>query len=189
MTLVINKGFNSALAKRNRDLLELFYDNNILDSDVVLDKKIHVDMPEKNIVDIYMDVLKNNDYYLFDWEADAGATPGSMFAMGTAANMVQIFNGVLDWDGASWCQLINSFSMDSSSYDAKYSESFAKMFCTYSDEELSQDVDAMKEKLKPFDAGEWISDSMKDIDDLYDDKIGDLSRATADLKKKVVAEN
>ena len=158
-------------------------------SDVVLDKKIHVDMPEKNIVDIYMDVLKNNDRYLFDWEADAGATPGSMFAMGTAANMVQIFNGVLDWDGASWCQLINSFSMDSSSYDAKYSESFAKMFCTYSDEELSQDVDAIKEKLKPFDGGEWISDSMKDIDDLYDDKIGDLSRATADLKKKVVAEN
>ena len=158
-------------------------------SDVVLDKKIHVDMPEKNIVDIYMDVLKNNDRYLFDWEADAGATHGSMFAMGTAANMVQIFNGVLDWDGASWCQLINSFSMDSSSYDAKYSESFAKMFCTYSDEELSQDVDAMKEKLKPFDGGEWISDSMKDIDDLYDDKIGDLSRATADWKKKVVAEN
>lgn len=158
-------------------------------SDVLLDKKIHVDMPEKNIVDIYMDVLKNNDRYLFDWEADAGATPGSMFAMGTAANMVQIFNGVLDWDGASWCQLINSFSMDSSSYDAKYSESFAKMFCTYSDEELSQDVDAMKEKLKPFDGGEWISDSMKDIDDLYDDKIGDLSRATADWKKKVVAEN
>lgn len=158
-------------------------------SDVVLDKKIHVDMPEKNIVDIYMDVLKNNERYLFDWEADAGATPGSMFAMGTAANMVQIFNGVLDWDGASWCQLINSFSLDSSSYDAKYSESFAKMFCTYSDEELSQDVDAMKEKLKPFDGGEWISDSMKDIDDLYDDKIGDLSRATADLKKKVVAEN
>ena len=158
-------------------------------SDVLLDKKIHVDMPEKNIVDIYMDVLKNNDRYLFDWEADAGATSGSMFAMGTAANMVQIFNGVLDWDGASWCQLINSFSMDSSSYDAKYSESFAKMFCTYSDEELSQDVDAMKEKLKPFDGGEWISDSMKDIDDLYDDKIGDLSRATADLKKKVVADN
>lgn len=63
------------------------------------------------------------------------------------------------------------------------------MFCTYSDEELSQDVDAMKEKLKPFDGGEWISDSMKDIDDLYDDKIGDLSRATADLKKKVVAKN
>ena len=30
---------------------------------------------------------------------------------------------------------------------------------------------------------------MKDIDDLYDDKIGDLSRATADWKKKVVAEN
>ena len=158
-------------------------------SDVVLDKKIHVDMPEKNIVDIYMDVLKNNDRYLFDWEADAGATPGSMFAMGTAANMVQIFNGVLDWDGASWCQLINSFSMDSSSYDAKYSESFAKMFCTYSDEELSQDVDAMKEKLKPFNGDNWVVKSMKQIDDAYDYKIENLSKKTADLKKKMVVEN
>lgn len=158
-------------------------------SDVLLDKKIHVDMPEKNIVDIYMDVLKNNDRYLFDWEADAGATPGSMFAMGTAANMVQIFNGVLDWDGASWCQLINSFSMDSSSYDAKYSESFAKMFCTYSDEELSQDVDAMKEKLKPFNGDNWVVKSMKQIDDAYDYKIENLSKKTADLKKKMVVEN
>ena len=158
-------------------------------SDVVLDKKIHVDMPEKNIVDIYMDVLKNNDRYLFDWEADAGATPGSMFAMGTAANMVQLFNGVLDWDGASWCQLINSFSMDSSSYDAKYSESFAKMFCTYSDEELSQDVDAMKEKLKPFNGDNWVVKSMKQIDDAYDYKIENLSKKTADLKKKMVVEN
>ena len=158
-------------------------------SDVLLDKKIHVDMPEKNIVDIYMDVLKNNDRYLFDWEADAGATPGSMFAMGTAANMVQIFNGVLDWDGASWCQLINSFSMDSSSYDAKYSESFAKMFCTYSDEELSQDVDAMKEKLKPFNGDNWVVKSMKQMDDAYDYKIENLSKKTADLKKKIVVEN
>ena len=158
-------------------------------SDVVLDKKIYVDMPDKNIVDIYMDVLKNNDRYLFDWEADAGATPGSMVAMGTAANMVQIFNGVLDWDGASWCQLINSFSMDSSSYDAKYSESFAKMFCTYSDEELSQDVDAMKEKLKPFNGDNWVVKSMKQIDDAYDYKIENLSKKTADLKKKMVVEN
>lgn len=158
-------------------------------SDVVLDKKIYVDMPDKNIVDIYMDVLKNNERYLFDWEADAGATPGSMFAMGTAANMVQIFNGVLDWDGASWCQLINSFSMDSSSYDAKYSESFAKMFCTYSDEELSQDVDAMKEKLKPFNGDNWVVKSMKQIDDAYDYKIENLSKKTADLKKKMVVEN
>ena len=29
-----------------------------------------------------------------------------------------------------------------------------------------------------------FSDSMKDIDDLYDDKIGDLSRATADFEEK-----
>ena len=131
-------------------------------SDVVLDKKIHVDMPEKNIVDIYMDVLKNNERYLFDWEADAGASEGSMFAMGTAANFVQIFNGILDKDGASWSQLIN-FYLKMDSYDRKYAESFARMFCTYSDEELTQDAKAMKEKMKPFDGDNWISNSIKTL--------------------------
>ena len=63
------------------------------------------------------------------------------------------------------------------------------MFCTYSDEELSQDVDAMKEKLKPFNGDNWVVKSMKQIDDAYDYKIENLSKKTADLKKKMVVEN
>lgn len=158
-------------------------------SDVVLDNQVHIEMPQKNIVDIYMDVLKNNDRYLFDWKSDAGASEGSIFAMGTGAYFVQVFSGILDKDGASWLQLIDSFNLKMDSYDRKYAESFARMFCTYSDEELTLNVEAMKEKMKPFNGDNWVTKSIKTVDDILDDNIGDLSEKTAALKKKIVVEN
>ena len=158
-------------------------------SDVVLDNQVHIEMPQKNIVDIYMDILKNNDRYLFDWKSDAGASEGSIFAMGTGAYFVQVFSGILDKDGASWSQLIDSFYLKMDSYDRKYAESFARMFCTYSDEELTLNAKAMKEKMKPFNGDNWVAKSIKKVDDIIDDNIGDLSEKTADLKKKIDAEN
>ena len=158
-------------------------------SDVVLDNQVHIEMPQKNIVDIYMDILKNNDRYLFDWKSDAGASEGSIFAMGTGAYFVQVFSGILDKDGASWSQLIDSFYLKMDSYDRKYAESFARMFCTYSDEELTLNTKAMKEKMKPFNGDNWVAKSIKKVDDIIDDNIGDLSEKTADLKKKIDVEN
>ena len=158
-------------------------------SDVVLDNQVHIEMPQKNIVDIYMDILKNNDRYLFDWKSDAGASEGSIFAMGTGAYFVQVFSGILDKDGASWSQLIDSFYLKMDSYDRKYAESFARMFCTYSDEELTLNAKAMKEKMKPFNGNNWVAKSIKKVDDIIDDNIGDLSEKTADLKKKIDVEN
>mgnify|MGYP000207105264 FL=1 len=158
-------------------------------SDVVLDNQVHIEMPQKNIIDIYMDILKNNDRYLFDWKSDAGASDGSIFAMGTGAYFVQVFSGILDKDGASWLQLIDSFNLKMDSYDRKYAESFARMFCTYSDEELTLNVEAMKEKMKPFNGDNWVTKSIKTVDDILDDNIGDLSEKTAALKKKIVVEN
>ena len=158
-------------------------------SDVVLDNQVHIETPQKNIIDIYMDILKNNDRYLFDWKSDAGASDGSIFAMGTGAYFVQVFSGILDKDGASWSQLIDSFYLKMDSYDRKYAESFARMFCTYSDEELTLNVEAMKEKMKPFNGDNWVAKSIKTVDDILDDNIGDLSEKTAALKKKIVVEN
>lgn len=109
--------------------------------------------------------------------------------MGTGAYFVQVFSGILDKDGASWSQLIDSFYLKMDSYDRKYAESFARMFCTYSDEELTLNVEAMKEKMKPFNGDNWVAKSIKTVDDILDDNIGDLSEKTAALKKKIVVEN
>lgn len=110
-----------------------------------------------------MDILKNNDRYLFDWKSDAGASEGSIFAMGTGAYFVQVFSGILDKDGASWSQLIDSFYLKMDSYDRKYAESFARMFCTYSEEELTLNAKAMKEKMKPFNGDNWVAKSIKKL--------------------------
>ena len=64
--------------------------------------------------------------------------------MGSSAYIVQLFNGVLDTDGASWLQLMNGFCSNTDIYDAKYAQDFAKMFCTYSDEEINQSVSDIK---------------------------------------------
>lgn len=154
-------------------------------SDVVLNNKMHIEMPEKNIIDIYMDVLKNGDRYRFDWSSDAGASDGAIFAMGTSAYFVQLLGGLLDKDGASWVQLLNSFCMNTDSYDVKYANDFAKLFCTQSDDELSTGVEELKEKLEPFNGDNWVVKSMEEIGNTYDDKIGKLSEISDNLKKNM----
>lgn len=156
---------------------------------LVLDNQIHVEIPEKNLIDIYMDVLKNNERYLFDWKSDAGATDESIFEMGTSSYIVQLFNGLLENDGASWSQLIDNFCMNTDSYDSKYAKDFAKLFCTYSDTELNQIVKNMNEQMKPFNGNNWITKAISTAGELYDEKIGELSKISEDLKKKITDEN
>lgn len=47
----------------------------------------------------------------------------------------------------------------------------------------------MKEKMKPFNGDNWVAKSIKKVDDIIDDNIGDLSKKTADLKKRIDVEN
>ena len=84
---------------------------------------------------------------------------------------------------------MNGFCSNTDIYDAKYAQDFAKMFCTYSDEEINQSVSDIKESLKPFNGDNWVIKSIKKIGDLYDDKIGELSKISEDLKTKIDAEN
>ena len=66
---------------------------------LVVDNTILIDMPSKNIIDIYMDVLKNNQTYLFDWQDDIGISEKNEDTMGKASFVVTMFNGLLNMDG------------------------------------------------------------------------------------------
>ena len=105
---------------------------------LIVDNTILIDMPSKNIIDIYMDILKDNQKYLFDWQDDIGLSEENEDTMGKASAVVTMFNGILKLDGDSWVQFVQNFALDSSSYDAKYGEKLAMLFCTYSDDELEQ---------------------------------------------------
>lgn len=112
---------------------------------MVVDSTILIDMPSKNIVDIYMDIMKENQKYEFDFTDDIGISEKSLSTMADASFVVQQLSGLLKKDGASWVQAIHNFALDSSPYDAKYGEKLAMLFCTYSDSEFKEEIENMKE--------------------------------------------
>ena len=67
-----------------------------------------------------------------------------MNLIGGSSYFVNLLNGLLKADSDSWIQLMQSFVLDSSSYDSKYGENIAMLLCTESDGEL----EALKKEAK-----------------------------------------
>lgn len=63
---------------------------------MIYDSKLLIDMPEKNIVDIYMDILKENKKYQFDFTEDIGLSETDLSTMAKASFLVQQLNGLLN---------------------------------------------------------------------------------------------
>ena len=156
---------------------------------LMVDNTILIDMPSKNIIDIYVDILKENQKYLFDWQDDIGLSEENEDTMGTASAVVTMFNGLLDLDGDSWVQFVQSFALDSSSYDAKYGEELAVLFCTYSDDELEQEVKEMEKLMSHFNGKGALGKAINAIDKDLDEKIGDLLKTSNELKSKIDTNN
>lgn len=158
---------------------------------MIVDNTIVIDMPTKKIVDIYMDVLKNNNTYLFDWNSDFGYSDLNWEVIGSASHVVNMFNGLLKKDGDTWGQFIQMFAMDSSAYDSKYSETIAELFCTYSEIELKQEVANMKALMGNFDSsgilGKTLSALNKSVPS--DSDIGVLQQTCQELKDNIDASN
>lgn len=158
---------------------------------LIVDETILIDMPEKDITDIYMDILKNNETYLFDWNKDFGYSELDWKVVGSASHIVNLFNGLLNKDGASWVQLVQMFAMDSSSYDSKYSEAIAQLFCTYSDEELEQEVKNMKKLMGNFNTSGTLGKTLSALEKSVpkDADIGALQKTCEELKDKIDGSN
>ena len=114
---------------------------------LIVDSTVLIDMPTKNIVDIYMDIMKKNQKYEFDWTSDIGISEDNLLLMKDSAEVITVLNGMLKMDGESWAQMIHWFALDSSPYDEKYGEKLAMLFCTYSDSEFKAEIKNIKEVL------------------------------------------
>lgn len=158
---------------------------------LVVDNTILIDMPSKNIIDIYLDVANNSNIYSFDWNKDFGYSEIDWKITGSASHVVNMFNGLLDMDGASWVQFVQMFAMDSSAYDSKYGESIAELFCTYSDKELEQEVKHVKKIMGYFNGSGTLGKALSTLEDSMptDDDIGKLQEICQDLKDKIDGSN
>lgn len=139
---------------------------------MIADNTVLIDIPEKSITDIFMDILKNNNRYRFEWEKDFGYTDDYRDFLLIDSHLVQVFNNVLKLDGDTWLLLFQTVALDyPDAYDAKYGEELAMLICTESDKEL----EATKKQVE-----RWM--------DLFteDGKLGKiLSKYSQNLEKQV----
>lgn len=164
----------------------------LLNSSVlVVDNKFLIEMPHKNIIDIFMDITKNSNTYLFDWNKDFGYTDANWISIGMASHMVNVLNGFLDLDGASWAQLVQTLMLRNDAYDDKYGQAIAKLFCTYSDKELSEQVEEMKGVMQHFDGSGTFGKTLKALEKEIpsDAEIGQLQKTCETLKNEIYAGN
>ena len=109
-----------------------------------MDDSILIDIPCKNIVDSYYDIMKKYTTYNFDWNKDFGYTETDWKVIGASSHISNLFNGILDFEGDSWGAMFQSFLMDSSSYDKKYGEDLALLLCGESEAEVNESIKKME---------------------------------------------
>ena len=111
---------------------------------MITDDVVLIDIPTKRIIDYFFDVAKNATKYGFDWADDFGYTETDIKALGATSYLINIFNGILGFDGASWALLFQQFAGSMDSYDKKYGEDIAILICTESDKELQATTEKVK---------------------------------------------
>lgn len=155
----------------------------------IIDNTVLIDMPQKSIIDAYYDIMKNHDTYRFEWEKDFGYSDLARDIIGGSSHLINLFNGVLKFDGDSWGELFQSLAHDSSSYDSKYGENLALLLCTESDKELKaieKNVVQMQDLLT---SDGKIGKILSQYSNALDTDVGDCYQICESILKDVEAGN
>lgn len=172
------------------DWIPFEYSLLILNSAVmVADDTLLIDIPTKRITDYFDDIVRNKRRYDFDWADDFGYTETDVKVIGTSSHLVNVFNGVLALDGASWASLFQQFAGRMDAYDEKYGERLATLICTESDKELRASAESIKllEDLLSEDGslGEMLSSTSA----MLDSQVETLYKQCEKVLKKVESGN
>lgn len=168
------------------DWIPLEYSLLILNSGMMIgDKGILVDMPQKDIVDICLDIVRNNDHYTFQWAEDFGYSIGDVYEIGISSHFVNLFNGILKFDDDSWAQLFNHMELENTYYNKEYGKDLAMLICTQSSKELNEIIEEVEnvQNLLSEDGqlGEILSEYSKDLDK----DVGTLYEECEEILEKV----
>lgn len=100
---------------------------------VILDDYVFLERPHKNCIDIMYDEAINKNQYFYDfYNPEVGDT---METLSDWSRIVNVFDGLLTFDGYSWLQYVQSFTGFSKAYDTKYGREVALLMCTVSEDE------------------------------------------------------
>ena len=95
----------------------------MLNSEImVVDKTAIITMPQLRVVDAFSYISHDREQLIFQWGKDFGYDEAGMKNMAALSRIINLFNGLLSFDGASWVLAFQPVIGDSTSYDAKYGE-------------------------------------------------------------------
>lgn len=160
--------------------LLLFNSGMMLTDDAVL-----IDIPTKRIIDYFYDVAKNSKKYGFDWADDFGYTETDIKVLCGSSHLINVFNGVLGFDGASWASLFQQFAGSMDSYDKKYGENLAMLLCTESDKELQASIDQVDMFINLLDEDGNLGEMLSSTSAMLDSQVGTLYDNCEDILQKV----
>ena len=152
---------------------------------MITDDAILIDIPTKRIIDYFFDVAKNSTKYGFDWADDFGYTETDIKVLGGSSHLINVFNGVLGFDGASWASLFQQFAGSMDSYDKKYGENLAMLLCTESDKELQASIDQVDMFINLLNEDGNLGEMLSSTSAMLDSQVGTLYENCEDILQKV----
>lgn len=141
---------------------------------MITDNALLIDIPTKKIIDYFYDIAKNSEKYNFDWADDFGYTETNLKVLGGSSHLINVFNGVLSFDGDSWASLFQQFAGSMDSYDKKYGENLAMLICTESDKELQATTEKVKLLSNLLNADGDLGKLLSFTSDMSDFQVGTL---------------
>ena len=156
---------------------------------MITDDAVLIDIPTKRIIDCFFDVAMNSTKYGFDWADDFGYTETDIKLLGGSSHLINVFNDVLDFDGASWTSLFQQFAGSMDSYDKKYGENLAMLLCTESDKELQASIDQVDILINLLDEDGNLGEMLSSTSAMLDSQVGTLYENCEDILQKVNEEN
>ena len=156
---------------------------------MITDDALLIDIPTKRIIDYFYDIAKNSEKYNFDWADDFGYTETDLKVLGGSSHLINVFNGLLGFDGASWATLFQQFAGSMASYDKKYGENLAMLLCTESDKELQATIDKVDVLIDVLDEDGKLGQMLSSTSAMLDSQVGTLYKNCEDILQKVKSGN
>lgn len=149
----------------------------LLNSSAIIGKDaLLIDIPTKKIIDYFLDIARNSGKYNFDWADDFGYAWTDLKVLDKTSHMVNILNGLLAFDGASWATFFQQFVGSTESYEKKYSEKISILLCTESDGELEAATEDVKLMCDLLDVDSDLGKLLSFTDDMLEFEVGTLQK-------------
>lgn len=142
----------------------------------ISERALLIDMPTKRVVDYFYDIAKNAERYNFDWTKDFGYKNSDITILAGSRHLVNLFNGLLGYDGTSWASLFQQFLVSTSAYDKKYGEDIALLICTESQEELEAAAEKMEFMSSLLNEDGELGELLSNISYMDDFEVGQMYR-------------